>query len=753
MKKIGLSVFSILLVMAMLLSVCGFAAGEGGADLKALYEEGKDYWYGINGKEYNREAAAERIRAAADGGYADAWYYLAKIALSGADANRYETALACYDRGEELGSLLCLYGRAGLYMTGCGVELDYVKAKELYEQALAAGCVEANEGLSDMYMYGKGIEVDGLTAVAYAEKALESEDITMRVRAMIDIAWAYSEGIGVEQNNDIAMEWYRKAAETGLGVCYSNLGNQYYDGIIVEQDYAEALKWYEKAAEKGDTYPLAMCYYEGRAVERDYAKAMELFIESLNSGVVSSVTGANMAFLKIGYMYDRGYGVERDYVKALDWYLQGAADGDPDCMRNAGIFYRDGMGTEKNLNKAVEMFEKAAIHGSASAYGDLGRMYQDGGEEIPQDTAKAIYYYEKGAEMGSGYCYGQLGYLYGYSKNLGVETDVEKARGYFEKGAELGQGYSYERLGKIYEDGAGVAQDPEKAAEYYLIALERTKAEENEQVYQRTLKALKRLGKTVDKIAINEKKITLLAGAPAELSEAQLTVSVSPETAHWKDAAWTSSDGNIVTVDANGVVHAVSAGKATVTAATTQPDGEAKPSQIQIVVNQAVTGIEVDQAAVTVPVKKNVKIKAAVQPANAANKKLAWVSDNTDVATVNAGGQITGKAPGTAVITVSAADGGGAQATVQVTVIQPVTKIGTTEKNLTLAAGETAQINYTVQPENATDPTVVWSSGNEAVATVDVAGVITAVGAGKCDITGTANDGSKVKVQIKVTVK
>lgn len=753
MKKTGVSLFSVLLAFALLFSACGFAAGEGSADLKALYEEAKDYWYGINGKEYNREAARERFRAVADGGYADAWYYLGKMTLASVDEGRYEAAMACYETGAGLGSLLCLCGQGQMYTSGKGVELDYAKAKALFEQALDAGCVEANEGLSGLYLYGKGVEADGRTAVAYAEKALEANEIGFRLNAMTHIAHAYLNGIGVEQDNEKAMEMYRKAAEIGTSAAFANYGDCYYYGNGVEQDYAEAIKWYEKAAEKGNTYDLALCYYEGKGVEQDYAKAMELFLQCLDSGVTNMDTGANKAYLYIGYMYEKGWSVEQDYVTALDWYLKGARDGDPTCMRNAAIYYRNGWGTEKNMDRAVELYEQAAIHGSGSSYGSLGYLYETGAEGIAQDTAKAVYYYEKGAELGSSYCYGQLGWLYGYCANLGIETDMEKARGYFEKGAELGNAYSNERLGNFYEYGTTVEKDPEKAVEYYLIALEKAKEDGNKTISKRSLDGLRRLGKTVKTVTASEKKVTLLTGAPAELSEKQLTATVAPETAHWKDVVWTSSDEAVATVDANGLVRAVSVGKATISAATTQPDARAKPAQVQVVVNQPVTGIEADPAAVTVPVKKNVKIKAAVQPANAANKKLAWASSDENIASVNAGGQVTGKAPGTAVITVSAADGAGAQAAVQVTVIQPVAKITVQEKALTLAAGETAQITFAVQPENATDPTVVWTSGNEAVATVDAAGLVTAVGAGKCDITGTAADGSKVKVQLKVTVK
>lgn len=63
----------------------------------------------------------------------------------------------------------------------------------------------------------------------------------------------------------------------------------------------------------------------------------------------------------------------------------------------------------------------------------------------------------------------------------------------------------------------------------------------------------------------------------------------------------------------------------------------------------------------------------------------------------------------------------------------------------------TANLTATVFPENATDKTVIWASSNEAVATVDQNGTVTAVAAGSATITATAANG--VKGSCAVTVK
>ena len=53
-------------------------------------------------------------------------------------------------------------------------------------------------------------------------------------------------------------------------------------------------------------------------------------------------------------------------------------------------------------------------------------------------------------------------------------------------------------------------------------------------------------------------------------------------------------------------------------------------------------------------------------------------------------------------------------------------------------SGQTAQLHASVLPEDATDASMVWTSSNTLVATVDGAGIVTAVGGGECVITASA---------------
>lgn len=70
-----------------------------------------------------------------------------------------------------------------------------------------------------------------------------------------------------------------------------------------------------------------------------------------------------------------------------------------------------------------------------------------------------------------------------------------------------------------------------------------------------------------------------------------------------------------------------------------------------------------------------------------------------------------------------------------------VTEVGLNKTSTTLIEGETETLVATVMPENATDKSVVWESGNESAATVSQEGIVTAVGEGKATITVKTNDG------------
>ena len=210
-----------------------------------------------------------------------------------------------------------------------------------------------------------------------------------------------------------------------------------------------------------------------------------------------------------------------------------------------------------------------------------------------------------------------------------------------------------------------------------------------------------------------------------------ITATVAPDDATDKTVTWTSSNEAVATIK-DGVVTAVSLGTATITAQA----GE-KTATCEITVEATpVTGITLNQTSVSLKVNERVTLTATVAPDDATDKTVSWTSSNDDIASVD-DGVVTALKLGTATITAKAGD---KTATCEITVeATPVTSITLDRTSVSLRTNETVTLTATVNPDDATDKTVTWSSSNSYVATVKD-GVVTAVSPGTATITAKAGD-------------
>lgn len=184
-------------------------------------------------------------------------------------------------------------------------------------------------------------------------------------------------------------------------------------------------------------------------------------------------------------------------------------------------------------------------------------------------------------------------------------------------------------------------------------------------------------------------------------SMATVTAKVSPEKATNKKITWSSSDTDVVTVDENGVVKAVGAGKASILATA----------------DNGVTGMA---TVVVVPLSGNFSISSSKNvtlycnkeiPAMASNafgthqiilsKQVAcnYRSSNEKVATVDENGLITAQEPGNATISVVGKTNGEVKK-VTVTVKRIMEDIVLPLQEITVIKGTTPEISFKVLPEN-----------------------------------------------------
>ena len=138
----------------------------------------------------------------------------------------------------------------------------------------------------------------------------------------------------------------------------------------------------------------------------------------------------------------------------------------------------------------------------------------------------------------------------------------------------------------------------------------------------------------------------------------------------------------------------------------------------------SVSGVSLNKTTLNITVGDSEPLTVNVQPSNADNKTVFWSSSSPGVASVDASGKVTAVAKGSAIITVTTEDGG-KTATCNVTV-SPIAVSGVTlnKTTLNLTAGETETLTANVQPSNAEDRYVAWSSNAIGVASVNASGQV-----------------------------
>ena len=243
-------------------------------------------------------------------------------------------------------------------------------------------------------------------------------------------------------------------------------------------------------------------------------------------------------------------------------------------------------------------------------------------------------------------------------------------------------------------------------------------------------------------VTLDKTSLSIEAGQTA-----QLTATVQPGNADNQAVTWSSSDNNVVSVDATGKITANAKGSATITVTTA--DG-GKTATCTVTVTEpaapvAVTGVTLNKNNTSIYTGRTETLTATIQPADATNKAVTWTSDNTGVATVN-NGVVTGVSVGSATITAKTADGG-FTATCTVTVEEaPIvhpTGVSISKTSINLQIGGSETLTATVTPADANNKNVTWSTSDATVAAVDKNGKVTGIKAGNATITATTEDGGK----------
>lgn len=236
-----------------------------------------------------------------------------------------------------------------------------------------------------------------------------------------------------------------------------------------------------------------------------------------------------------------------------------------------------------------------------------------------------------------------------------------------------------------------------------------------------------------------------------EGQQAKLSYTILPDSATFNEVSWQSSNVAVATVDADGLVNAVSGGGYSIiqVAPSVFYSGSGIYSTLKVKVDKELIPAEsIEVSAKTTEVYRGSKtqLSATVYPSDATYQTVEWSSADESIATVDSEGVVTGVVDSQEEVTVTiiATSMEGAQVTgeIEITVMPTILPESITVNPLgyDMMVGEVAQMTCTLTPENATVEALNWASSDATIATVDENGNVTAVAAGTVTITASESE-------------
>ena len=235
----------------------------------------------------------------------------------------------------------------------------------------------------------------------------------------------------------------------------------------------------------------------------------------------------------------------------------------------------------------------------------------------------------------------------------------------------------------------------------------------------------------VSSIKLNYDNITLIKG-----STEQLHATVKPDNANDKSLKWTSTNGNIASVDEHGLVKAESVGKATIKAISKYNSDVTAKCEVEVVLQPVpVTGISVSPGELVLKTGDDAQLTALFSPANTTERKVSWKSSDDKIASVDENGKVTAVANGNVTVTATSKDRSSVYGSATINVVEPFTSIEVVYPNsespsyvgpdgfFELSVGTSISISAIGYPRYGGDK-LVFRSGNPDILTVSEDGLV-----------------------------
>lgn len=428
----------------------------------------------------NFDKGLHYLEQAADKGHKKATTELGQLYQSLGDD---EAAFIYMKAAADLGDQPAAYMLGKMYRDGIGTQTDAQKAVDYLKQGSNIFWTDEYKAAREFLYGSKKVEQD----FAIALDLLKEEAEKGNAFAMCDIGRIYERGLGIDHDPNMATRYYSEGLAALLAVEEINhdayiqyrIGKMYRFGQGLEPNDVIAAEWFKKSAIQGNQfaqYSLGGMYYRGQGVEQDFVQAFELYCASAKKD-------NSFAAYELGKMYHDGIGTAPDTAESERFFQQAFAgfvaieksNPNDKIQYRLGKMLEIGTGTQKDMDAAVQYYEKSAKLKNPNAQYAVARIYL-----ASQDTAKvkqAIMWLKKSAVQQNPYARYTLGKLLADGKV--IKQNYKAALICFKSIADNNP-YAAYTAAKMYRDGIGTEKSAEQADKHFTMAFQSFTAAENE---------------------------------------------------------------------------------------------------------------------------------------------------------------------------------------------------------------------------------------------------------------------------------
>lgn len=309
--------------------------------------------------------------------------------------------------------------------------------------------------------------------------------INLIIVALLSIVSTVSAQNKREQVTD-SLKNILQLAKEGNPEAQNEVGLWYYLGRHTDQDYEMALQWWAKAAQQGNVEAIGnmgLCYQTGHGVEKDSLMAIKLYQSSIKKGnkelfnrnVELAEQGSVFSNMLIASCYDKEIGVKRSLKDAVPflkraaekgsvlgqrdlalaylnlkqpkeaypWFKKGAEAGDLTCMFYSGKMLLEGTGVTENKQEGANILLKTARSGFPQAMYLVGKCYMDG-DGLTKNEEQAVKWYKLSA--GKDAIRAKWALAQCYREGKGTEINYEQALYWYADASNNGYKKSFEKL-------------------------------------------------------------------------------------------------------------------------------------------------------------------------------------------------------------------------------------------------------------------------------------------------------------------